>query len=81
MNKIWENRQISNTYMVSEQIKAHIETMFINLGANSLNDLPSSMVPTETLYELVLGYSTMFDQLMESDLLKLGNKKHSNNLH
>jgi hypothetical protein len=67
--------------VIVEQLKAQLEHLYLNLDAPSLKELPHSMIPSETLYEIVAGYHTLFNAVLDNDLLKSGNKRQNNSLH
>lgn len=79
--RTWDSKILSDTYVVLQQIQAGIEEITTKVGAQSLADLPNSMIPTENLYTITLCYEAMFDKLLEYDLLVTGNKKPSSTIH
>jgi hypothetical protein len=79
--RIWDSKQLSDTFVIAKQLKQQIEMLYLNLDTNSLKELPHSMIPSENLYEIVLGYTQLFDAVLDNDLLKSGNKKHSSSFH
>lgn len=56
------------------QMKSMIETMYVNMNMPSMADLPPSMVPTEMLYETLVGFTVLFDKCLANDLIKSGSK-------
>ena len=79
--RVWNSKQLSDAFVIAAQIQAQIEHLYMNTDAASLKDIPHSMIPTESLYEIVHGYHLLFDAVLEHDLLHTGNKKSDHNLH
>jgi hypothetical protein len=79
--RVWDIKQLGDAYVITEQIRAQIEMLFMNLDASSLNDIPHSMVPTETLYHIVSGYGLLYDAVLDYDLIKTGNTKQDHKSH
>jgi hypothetical protein len=73
--RVWSSKLLTDVYAVSEQFRTQIEALYTNLDAVSLKDMPHSMVPTDTLYELVSGLGILYEAALGSDLLNTGNKK------
>jgi len=79
--RVWHSKQLSDAYVIATQIQQQIEMLFLNTDAGSLRDLPHSMIPSESLYEIVHGYHLLFDAVLENDLLTTGNKKSEHKYH
>lgn len=79
--KVWNSKTLADNYVILEQMQAAIEQIAKQVSANSLADLPNSMIPTETLFEICICYELMYTKLLEHDLLTTGNIKQSSTLH
>jgi hypothetical protein len=73
--RIWDNDILNKVYVTSIQIEAQIEQLVSELSKEDITELPYSMVPTETLYEIVMSIDLMYNMLLDRDLIKSGNKK------
>lgn len=79
--KVWHSNTLANILTISTQIQAGVDALAINTGAQSLGDLPPSLIPTETLYELCLCYDMLYAKALEHDLLSTGNIKSTSSLN
>lgn len=79
--RTWDSKLLSDVFVLLEQMQFGIEQISRNVSAVSLSDLPNSMIPTQTLYEISLCYELMYNKLLEHDLLSTGNIKQSSTLH
>lgn len=79
--RVWDSKLLSSTFVILEQMQAGIAQIVRNTNATSLNDLPNSMIPTITLYEISLCYELMYNKLLEYDLLNTGNIKSTSTIH
>lgn len=79
--RVWNSKILADGYVVLEQMAARIADIVEKTEATSLSDLPNSMIPTLTLYEIAVGYSLMYEKLLEYDLLNTGNIKQSSTIH
>lgn len=60
------------------QIKSSIETIAIT-NQISLDAIPASIIDTKDLYEVLAGYTALFDKCLANDLIKSGSKLHYKN--
>lgn len=79
--KVWHSNTLANILTISTQIQAGVDALAINTEAQSLNDLPPSLVPTHALYELCLCYEMLYNKALEHDLLSTGNIKSTSTLN
>lgn len=79
--RVWDSKVLADVFVLLQQIQAGIAQLVNKTGAQSLADLPNSMVPTEKLYEITLCYELMYSKLLEYDLLATGNTKQLSMLH
>lgn len=79
--RVWDSKVLSDVFVLLQQIQTGIEQLVEKTGAQSLADLPNSMLPTEKLYEITLCYELMYSKLLEYDLLATGNTKQLSMLH
>ena len=73
--RIWDSKLLADTHSVSLQIQTHIENMEQQLANINIEEFPHSMVPTQTLYNLVICYNLAYNLLLDNELLKSGNNK------
>jgi len=79
--RVWDIKVLSDVYVLLGQMQSAIEQITKNTAAQSLADLPNSMIPTQTLYEISLCYELMYSKLLEHDLLDTGNIKSTHTIH
>lgn len=73
--RTWDNELLNTVYITSIQIEKQIEQLVNELSKEDITELPHSMVPTKTLYEIVMSIDLMYNILLNNDLIKSGNKK------
>lgn len=78
--RLWDSAALAEAAKLGIQLKQKIEEISIDTGSMP-SDLPDSLIPTDKLYMLALAYTAAYDKLIEYDLLKTGNIKHTNNTH
>lgn len=76
--RIWDSQLLTNGFVLASQFKQNIETLFGEFNLMSIKEMPPSMIPSDTLYEIVLGYVTMYNTLLDHELLNTGNRKVPN---
>ena len=85
MNKlnVWDSSFLAENYNVASQAVTRLIAVAESLEESvELSALPPSMFPTETLYNICVGYMAMHDALSEHKLLSSGNgKKPSSKIH
>lgn len=79
--RVWDSKVLADVYTLLLQMQNGIEEIVRNTGVISLSDLPHSMIPTKTLYEISLCYEVMYHKLVEYDLLNTGNTKPSSTMN
>lgn len=79
--RVWNSAVLTSVLNTSTQIQAGVGNLAINTGVQSLSDLPPSLIPTETLYELCLCYDMLYAKALEHDLLSTGNIKSTSSLN
>jgi hypothetical protein len=72
--RVLESSFLGTNYTSAEQILATI-SQTIEVAQIPLNGLPHSVVPTELLYHIALGYTLMYNKLMDTELLSDGQHK------
>lgn len=73
--RTYNTKVLADTYNTTAQMQANIEKLLVD--DKTIMDLPNSLVPTDTLYAIVLCYDAMYKLLLDYDLVKTGNNKHS----
>lgn len=68
--KVWENRVLFQTL---EKVVA-LESVLRNaeLSKGNLDTLPSSVIPSQLLYDICVGYMSMYGSLEKQELLDSG---------
>jgi hypothetical protein len=79
--RIWDSKFLADTYSIVAQMQAQLDSILENSDVQHFSDLPDSMIPSQTLYEISLCFELMYLKLLEYDLLNTGNKKHTTSLH
>ena len=75
--RAFDSKILAATYNTLAQMQDNIETIVRNSEVDGPEDLPHSLVPTQTLYEIALCYDVMYNLLVDDHLIKSGNPKHS----
>lgn len=80
--RTYNNEVLGNTYVLTSQIEAHIDALVeANPNLEKISDLPDSLVPTNTLYSIVLCYNLMYNILVASHLKEDGYPKQTTTIH
>lgn len=79
--KVWDTRAFTELYGLVEQIESTIVKLVEEGLVNNLSQLPPSLVPTASLYQLCIAYKLLYDELLEKNLLEVGSKQVTNLLH
>ena len=78
--KHWDNKTLFNTLQKAIQVKYKIEQICYEKQINPL-DLPMSMLPTATLYDITACYEAMYNKLLEEELIISGYPKSPPTYH
>lgn len=79
--RVWDSEALNKNLKTAIQIKAKIHEIALQNGLDIVN-VPQSLVPTSTLYDLIVCYEAMYNKLLDYDLIKTGNHKtNKTNLH
>jgi hypothetical protein len=76
----WDNKFLFQQYERAVQLADKIDTMLEDQKVDP-DDLPMSMIPTDIIYDIALGYTSMYDKLLEHGLLVQGYPKQTNTTH
>ncbi len=80
--RVWDDRLLAETYEITAQMQAQIEQLLSGSAMEGLSEMPHSLVPTKTLYEITLCYDLMYNLLVNSELVKSGHHTNkSNTIH
>ncbi len=77
--RVWDNKLLFQTYEQCIQIKTKIEDKCDE--STGPEHLPPSLIPTDSLYELVACYESMYEKLLEEELLVCGYPKSTKSYH
>ena len=79
--RLWDSDELYKNLKTATQIKTKIQEIAVETKT-SIHDIPQSLVPTSILYDLIVCYEAMYNKLLDSDLIRIGNSKtNKNNLH
>jgi hypothetical protein len=79
--RIWDTKLLTDVFAIAAQMQLQLEDIVKQTGVTNLKSLPNSMVPTETLYHLVISYEILYNRLLDADLLNTGNAKQTEGMH
>lgn len=80
--RTYNHKALADTFVTVSQIEAHIDALLAaNPNITKASDLPDSLVPTNTLYSIVLCYSVMYNILAASHLKEDGYPKQTTTIH
>jgi hypothetical protein len=77
--RIWDSNSIFQGYERAIQICARIEEACAQ--NSSPQDLPTSLVPTDVLYDLMICYHAMYNKLLDESLIQNGYPKTNSTKH
>lgn len=75
--RIVDSKEIHKTLELSIQFQSMIEETALKYNLN-VYELPNSILPTNTLYDLVLNYNEMYKKLLENELIASSTNKTIN---
>jgi len=80
--RIWDSAKLAKNLKIAIQIRAKIQEIAIESKV-PINEVPQSLVPTSTLYDLTVCYEALYNKLLDLDLVETGDFKqpNKNNLH
>ena len=78
--RMWDSICIGTSYEDIMQIMASIEQLADEHKADP-SQLPASIVPTDLLYNMAVGYEDMYNRLLELDLIDAGYTKQLSTIH
>lgn len=77
--RAYESKTLADTFVIVAQLEAQIEQL-VEAG-NKIEDLPSSLIPTDRLYTILLCYGAMYNMLTAEHLLQDGAAKQTKSYH
>lgn len=75
----YDSKVLADTFALAAQIESNIDEMLKEDITPS--DLPTSMLPTNLLYNIVVCYNVMYNMITEAHLIKDGHIKPSATIH
>jgi hypothetical protein len=78
--RFWDNRLLFQNLERVLQFKDEIENVAITNNL-SVEELPQSIVPTATFYEMLVCYEAMYDKLLDEELITHGYPKSTTTHH
>ena len=77
--KVWENKVLFQTLEKIVALEGVLRKA--ELSSGNLETLPSSVVPSQLLYDICVGYMNMYGSLEKQDLLDSGSALTSYRVH
>ena len=83
MTKIraYESAVLADNYNILSQMLEKLNAAIEDSDLSKLKNTPPSVVPTETIYNIAVCYSVMYDALVQHELLNLGQNHKSKSTH
>lgn len=78
--RMWDSICIGTSYEDIMQILASIEQLADEQKAVP-SQLPASLIPTDLLYNMAVGYEDMYNRLLAMDLIDAGYPKELSTIH
>lgn len=80
--RTYDSKALADVFVVSSQIEGTIARLLSSAEKiKSAHELPNSLIPTGTLYELVLCYNALYNILSAEHLKEDAQHKLTNTLH
>lgn len=79
--RAYDSKVLADHYVILAQMLEKILVAMKEAEIEDLNQLPASVIPTETLYNIAVCYQVMYNELEKSSLLSNGHAKPLNTLH
>jgi len=79
--RAYDNKVIADHYAILAQMLEQIQETMKASKTEDLTNLPDSLVPTSTLFNIAVCYSVMYDALVEHSLVSNGHAKPTNTVH
>lgn len=74
-----DNKVLADSYVLAQQIRTRIESLLTDEVTIEL--LPDSLVPTGTLYNLLMCHEIMYEELVNRELVSIGQHVPNNTTH
>lgn len=79
--RVYDSKTLADNYAIATQFEHRLEQLVESNNLEGISQLPDSVIPSSTLYALVLCYNVMYNILCEDQLIKDGHTKTSNIIH
>lgn len=79
--RAYDSKVLADTFALAAQIESNIDGMLAEGKNAKAEDLPTSILPTQLLYNIVICYGIMYNLMTESHLIKDGHTKPSTTIH
>ena len=79
--RAYNSKLIADTYAITQQFQAKIEELVKANEGSDVSDLPASVIPTDTLYAILLCYDVMYNTLCTEHLIKDAHIKPTGTIH
>lgn len=73
--KPWNSKTLNEAATLCTQIQERIESVCSESDVDDLDLLPDSLVPTSKLYLIALCFTSVYEILLNDQLIKTGNPK------
>ncbi len=74
-----DSKALADTYSILGQMLTKLAE--VTTEGVSLEDLPPSLVPTTTLYNIMICYSVLYDAAIEHELMQITHTKPIKTIH
>ena len=83
MTKIraYESTVLADNYNILSQMLEKLNSALEDSDLTNLKNMPPSVLPTETIYNIAVCYSVMYDALVQHELLNIGQNHKSKLTH
>ena len=79
--RVYDSKTLADNYAIATQFEHKLEQLVRDNEMTSVSQLPDSVIPSDTLYALVICYNVMYNILCADQLIKDGHTKPSNTIH
>lgn len=79
--RVYDSKTLADNYAIATQFEHRLEQLVESNNLEGISQLPDSVIPSSTLYALVICYNVMYNILCEDQLIKDGHTKPSNIIH
>lgn len=79
--RAYDSKLLADNYALASQFEYKLEQLVKSNELQSVAQLPDSVIPSATLYSLIICYNVMYNLLCADHLIKDGHTKPLNTIH